>query len=128
MIFVRIGTKIGFLPTLLVSAVTAILGVGIAKYQGFRTLIEFQRELSQGKQPRQPLWQGGLILVAGILLLIPGFFSDLCGLLLLIPSFRRMLINHWFKIPISNRLNNKYSSSQGKEFQVDWKVEEDDIP
>lgn len=69
---------------------TALLGGALFKREGFRVLGEFQNELQQGKLPLDKLGDGVLILIGGVLLMTPGFITDLIGLLLLIPFVRKI--------------------------------------
>lgn len=91
-LFVEIGGAIGLLPTLAIIILTAILGVAIMRWQGLRALDRLRASVETGADPVGPIAHGALILVAGVLLLLPGFFTDFLGLLLLIPPLRALLI------------------------------------
>ncbi|HET9070064.1 MAG TPA: FxsA family protein [Amaricoccus sp.] len=97
-LFVEIGGAIGLLPTLAIIFGTAVLGVAIMRWQGMRALDRLRASMETGTEPGAdavgPIAHGALILVAGGLLVLPGFFTDFLGLLLLLPPVRAMLIRH----------------------------------
>ncbi|MEM9370256.1 MAG: FxsA family protein, partial [Pseudomonadota bacterium] len=65
----------------------------LLRHQGFAALADLQRRLAEGEDPRSTLVHGVLILIAGVVLLTPGFFTDAFGFILLVPAFRTLLIN-----------------------------------
>ncbi len=89
--FIQVGGRIGALPTILLTLFTAALGVWLVRLQGFLALADFQRAMAEGREPFTAMLAGGLLLLAGILLLIPGFVTDTIGFALLIPPLRRWL-------------------------------------
>lgn len=93
---IRMSSYIGFLNTLGVMFVVAILGSWLVKREGMRVWRRFNESVAAGKVPTRDIVDGVLILGAGALLLTPGFFSDVFGLLMLFPPsramFRRVLI------------------------------------
>jgi UPF0716 protein FxsA len=91
-LFIEIGGAIGLLPTLAIIFLTAIAGVVIVRWQGMRALDRLRVSLETGQDAAGPIAHGALILVAGVLLVMPGFFTDFLGLLLLIPPVRSLLI------------------------------------
>ncbi len=90
-LLLRIGQMLTFWPTLGLVIVTGIVGATLAKRQGLRTLARIQSELESGRLPTGELAEGVLILLAGAVLVTPGFMTDLFGLALLIRPFRRVL-------------------------------------
>lgn len=93
-LFIQVGGWLGLLPTLLIVVLTAITGTALMRQQGLQALARLQERLSSGGDPVGPIAHGALILVAGILLLTPGFFTDTVGLLLLLPPVRDKLISY----------------------------------
>jgi UPF0716 protein FxsA len=91
-LFIEIGGAIGLLPTLGVILLTAVLGTAIVRWQGLRALDRLRASMETGGDPMGPIAHGALILVAGVLLVLPGFFTDALGLLLLVPPIRALLI------------------------------------
>jgi UPF0716 protein FxsA len=88
-LLLRIGTLIGFLPTAGIIMVTAGAGALLARSQGGQVLREIRTELRAGRMPAARLLDGLLILIGGIVLLTPGFLTDLFGLVLLFPATRQ---------------------------------------
>lgn len=88
-ILVKLGTLIGFWPTIGIVAVTGFIGAGLARSQGFRVWTDVARELQAGRMPVGDLTDGLLILIGGIVLLTPGLITDLFGFAMLIPTTRR---------------------------------------
>lgn len=91
-LFIKVGGLIGLWPTIAIVILTAILGATLLRAQGFAAMAKLQASLEQGGDPRGPLAHGVMILVAGLLMLTPGFFTDTIGFLLLIPPVRQALI------------------------------------
>ncbi len=87
-LFIQVGGWIGLWPTLGIVVLTAILGTMLVKSQGRLALQNLQRSFSQLNDPTEPLAHGAMILLAGALLLTPGFFTDATGFALLIPGVR----------------------------------------
>lgn len=88
LIFLLLGSKIGITPTLAIIVITAILGAYLTKSQGLKALKKYQLALSEGRLPHEEVIDGVLILVAGAVLLTPGFLTDAIGFSLLIPPAR----------------------------------------
>ncbi|MGG1960479.1 FxsA family protein [Bacillus pumilus] len=100
---------IGILPTMLLIVLTSTLGAYFARKQGIEAFQKVQRDLQYGKMPGVMIVDGFCILIGGLLLLIPGFLSDIIGALLLIPMTRKQikpLFERWLR-NMSNR--NRYT-------------------
>ncbi len=106
-LLLRVGSKIGLIPTIAVIVVTAILGAALTKRQGMQTLARYQEALNQGRIPHEELIEGLMILVAGAVLLTPGFLTDAVGFLLLIPSFRRSICDR-----LAQSIRQKFGAGQ----------------
>ena len=102
---IKIGSEIGALSTLALIFLTATLGVFFARFQGIQTLKSGLVNLYQNKIPIYELISGASIAFAAVLLIIPGFLTDLIGFILLIPFTRKILFNVVLK-------NNKTLDSQ----------------
>ena len=85
---IQVGGWIGLWPTLGIVILTAILGTMLVKAQGRQALMNLQRSFSELNDPTEPLAHGAMVLIAGVLLLTPGFFTDAMGFALLIPTVR----------------------------------------
>lgn len=90
-IFLKLGTKIGLPETLLIIIVTGILGAWLTKAQGASALRRFQQASADGRLPHKEVVDGLLILIAGAVLITPGFLTDTIGFLLLLPPIRALL-------------------------------------
>lgn len=90
-LLIKVGGIIGFLPTLLLLFGAASLGTYLLQTQGWSTWARMQQSLARGELPAAELLDGAIIVAGGVLLLLPGFLSDLIGLLCLFPSTRRMI-------------------------------------
>lgn len=91
-LFIEIGGLIGLWPTIGVVILTAVIGAALLRAQGLAALGELQERLKTGQDPARTLAHGALILVAGVTLLTPGFFTDALGFLLLVPAVRSAVI------------------------------------
>jgi UPF0716 protein FxsA len=92
-LFIQVGGAIGLLPTLLIVVLTALAGTALMRHQGMQALAGLQNQLASGGDPTGPIAHGAMILIAGMLLLTPGFFTDSLGLLLLVPAVRDRVIS-----------------------------------
>jgi UPF0716 protein FxsA len=95
-ILIEIGTRIGAFSTVLVVIATAVIGASLARIQGINTIRRIQKSLSEGRIPAEELLDGFLIFVAALLLIAPGFLTDISGFLFLIPASRNR-IKLWVK-------------------------------
>ena len=102
-LLIKIGGQIGALNTLALIFLTAIIGIYFAKIQGAQTLKSGMVNLYRNKMPVYEMMSGASIAIAALLLIIPGFFSDLIGFLLLIPFTRKIFFKLTFrKKPITD--------------------------
>ena len=90
-VFVVVGGQIGVLSTIGLILLTAIIGAFLLRWQGFQVLSKLQTESDAGKIPGREIVHGAMILVAGVLLLTPGFVTDTIGFLLFIPGIRDVI-------------------------------------
>jgi UPF0716 protein FxsA len=90
-LFVELGGRIGLWPTLALIVLTALVGAWMLRWQGFATLARARRQLAEGALPVAEVFEGLCLLVAGALLLTPGFLTDAVGALLLLRPVRLML-------------------------------------
>jgi len=90
-VFIKAGQAIGVGWTLAIVVLTAVAGTALLRRQGLRVLSQTQQKLDRGELPVGEMFDGVCLLVAGVLLLTPGFITDSIGLLLFIPPVRRLL-------------------------------------
>lgn len=90
-VFVQVGGAIGLVPTLAIVILTAMLGAALWRAQGLSTWMRAQDALNRGELPLREVADGAFLIVAGALLLTPGFVTDGLGFLLFVPPFRHFL-------------------------------------
>ena len=103
-VLIKVGAYIGVGNTLTIIILTGIAGAYLARLQGFLILKEIQDKVNQGIMPSGQLIDGLMVLVGGILLLTPGFITDMTGFLLLIPV-TRLLIKYLFNKHLKTMIN-----------------------
>lgn len=91
-VLIQVGSVIGALPTVALVVFTAALGAFLIRAQGLATVARMRASLDRGELPALELVEGACLLLAGALLLTPGFLSDTLGFVLLLPRLRRTLI------------------------------------
>ena len=101
-LLIKIGSQIGALSTISLILFTAFVGIFYVRYEGFNTLKSAIRQLVKNEIPIYEIISGAALAFAALLLIIPGFLTDLIGFLLIIPVTRKFFI----KI-ISSKFNNK---------------------
>jgi UPF0716 protein FxsA len=94
-VFIRVGGWIGLWPTLALTVLTAIIGTLCIRYQGFRLVNQARAQLDAGEAPVFEVISGACLVIAGVLLLTPGFLTDTLGFLLLLPPVRRFLFDRF---------------------------------
>ncbi len=96
-ILIEVGKKIGSLTTIGVIILTGTIGAYLVKSQGFMILRKIQNDLNEGIMPGDSLIQGAIILAGGILLLTPGFVTDILGFIFLMPVSRNIVKKYLLK-------------------------------
>ena len=91
-LFIKIGSQIGAINTIILIFITAIIGVYYAKYEGINTLRSGITQIIKNQMPAQELISGAAIAFAAILLILPGFATDIFGFLLIMPITRKLII------------------------------------
>tara|TARA_B100001559_G_scaffold305501_1_gene295841 strand:+ start:410 stop:835 length:426 start_codon:yes stop_codon:yes gene_type:complete len=96
-LLIKIGSQIGAITTIFLIFSTAIIGVYYAKYEGLNTLKSGFSQLSKNETPAYEVISGAAIAFAALLLIIPGFATDLVGFLLIFPLSRKLIFNKMSK-------------------------------
>tara|TARA_B110000008_G_scaffold49390_1_gene48272 strand:+ start:301 stop:726 length:426 start_codon:yes stop_codon:yes gene_type:complete len=107
-LLIKIGSQIGAITTILLIFTTAIVGIYYAKYEGLNTLKSGFTQLSNNKPPTYEMISGAAIAFAALLLIIPGFVTDVLGFLLIFPASRRFffsILSKKFKHKDNNKNN-----------------------
>ncbi len=108
-LFIKIGSQIGALNTIILIFLTAIIGVYYAKYEGINTLRSGVTQIIKNQIPAFELISGAAIAFAAVLLILPGFATDIVGFLLILPITRKLILG---------RLNKKFEkkNKEGNDF------------
>jgi UPF0716 protein FxsA len=104
-VLIYVGSYIGTLNTVAIILLTATVGAYMVRMEGLSVLYRIQRDLAEGIFPAEELVNGALILVAGALLLTPGFFTDIAGFVMVFPTSRELikpLLKKYFSKRISD--------------------------
>ena len=104
-LFIKVGSQIGALNTVLLIAITAVAGIWYARYEGFNTLRSGMSQLFKNEVPLYEIISGAAIAFAALLLILPGFATDIIGILLVFPVTRKIILSKYAK---------KYSSKKKK--------------
>ena len=96
-LFIKIGSQIGAITTITLIFSTAIVGVYYAKYEGLNTLKSGFNQLSNNRAPTYEMISGAAIALAAVLLIIPGFATDVVGFLLIFPISRKFFFSKFAK-------------------------------
>jgi UPF0716 protein FxsA len=91
-VFIQVGSRIGAGMTVLLVVVSAVVGVWLVRRQGLATASRVQAMVARGESPALGMLEGLALLAAGVLLVIPGFLTDIAAFVLLIPPLRRGII------------------------------------
>ena len=96
-LFIKVGSQIGALNTILLILVTAIVGIWYARYEGFNTLRSGMSQLVKNELPLYEMVSGAAIAFAALLLILPGFATDIIGILLIFPITRKIILSRYSK-------------------------------
>jgi UPF0716 protein FxsA len=107
-LFIKIGAQIGALTTILLIFITAILGVYYARYEGLNTLKAGFAQLSKHETPAYEVISGATIAFAALLLIIPGFATDILGFFLIFPITRKIILNKFSKKLKKKNMKNNF--------------------
>ena len=120
-LFIKIGSQIGAIATILLIFITAIVGVYYAKYEGLNILKSGFTQLRKNETPKYQIISGAAIALAAFLLIIPGFATDIFGFLILFPSTRNFFLKKFF-----NKFKKKEDTEKNNFIEGDFEDIEDD--
>ena len=106
-LFIKIGSQIGAFNTISLIFITAFVGVLYARYEGFNTLKSGMEQIVRKEVPIYEIFSGAALAFAALLLIIPGFATDILGLIIIFPPTRNMLLKN-----ISSKYSKKKSEKQ----------------
>ena len=120
-LFIKVGSEIGALNTILLIAITAIAGIWYARYEGFNTLRSGMSQLVKNELPLYEIISGAAIAFAALLLILPGFATDIIGVLLVFPVTRKIILSKY-----SRNYSSKRQSRTNKKDYIEGEYEEVD--
>ena len=103
-LFIKVGSQIGAFNTISLIIITAVIGLYYAKYEGLNTLRSAVSQLVKNEIPINEIISGAALAVAALLMILPGFLTDVVGLIIIFPWTRKILLK---KITIKKNNNNK---------------------
>ena len=106
-LFIKIGSEIGAFTTIFLTFASAVIGVYYAKYEGINTLKSGFQQISKQETPAYEVISGAAIAFAALLLIIPGFATDILGFLLIFPITRKLFFNNLSKKFKTNKTSKK---------------------
>ena len=113
-LFIKIGSEFGAFNTILLIFITAFFGIVYARYEGFNTLKSGMSQIVKNEMPVYEIISGAALAFAALLLILPGFATDLIGLLIIFPPTRRLFFK---KVSIKQRPINKKQDFINGEFE-----------
>ena len=113
-LFIKVGAQIGALNTVLLILLTAIVGIWYARYEGFNTLRSGMSQLVKNELPLYEIVSGAAIAFAALLLILPGFATDIVGILLVFPVTRKIILSKYSKKYSPNKKDNKKNFIEGE--------------
>tara|TARA_Y100000590_G_scaffold265309_1_gene298106 strand:- start:218 stop:640 length:423 start_codon:yes stop_codon:yes gene_type:complete len=122
-LFIKIGSQIGAFNTISLILVTAVIGVAYARYEGFNTLKSGVSQLMKNELPIYEIISGAALTFAALLLILPGFATDLLGILLIFPLTRKLFINKFSKKYSKNKVSKEKNFIEGEFEDIDDKDE-----
>ncbi|MDH3558165.1 MAG: FxsA family protein [Deltaproteobacteria bacterium] len=108
-LLIKIGGQVGAFNTILIVILTGLLGASLARLEGIKTMTKVRDSLNRGDLPAEEMLDAMLIFVAGVVLLTPGFLTDLTGLALLVPKLR-----YWFKRWLRKKFDEWLEKTNGR--------------
>ena len=105
-LFIKVGSEIGALNTILLILTTAVVGIWYARYEGFNTLRSGMSQLVKNELPLYEIISGAAIAFAAVLLILPGFATDIIGILLIFPVTRKIILSKYSKKNNSKKKSN----------------------
>ena len=119
-LLIKIGSQIGAITTIFLIFMTAVIGIYYAKYEGLNTLKSGFTQLRKNETPAYEVISGAAIAFAALLLIIPGFITDIIGFLLIFPLSRKIMFNQLFKkLKRKENKNKKFIDGEFEDIEDD---------
>ena len=116
-LFIKVGSQIGAFNTISLIFITAFLGIVYARYEGFNTLKSGMSQIVKNELPVYQIISGAALAFAALLLILPGFGTDLIGLLIIFPPTRKLILK---------KVSNKQAENNKKQDYINGEYEEID--
>ena len=113
-LFIKVGSQIGAFNTVLLVFITAFFGIFYARYEGFNTLKSGMSQLVKNELPVYEIISGAALAFAALLLILPGFATDILGLLIIFPTTRKLIFK---KVSTKKKTDNKKQNFINGEFE-----------
>ena len=117
-LFIKIGSQIGAFNTISLILITAIVGIAYARYEGFNTLKSGMSQLMKNELPIYEIISGAALAFAAVLLILPGFATDVLGILLIFPYTRKLFIKK-FSNKYQKKRNEKNNFIEGQSEDIE---------
>ena len=118
-LFIKVGSQIGALNTILLILTTAVVGIWYARYEGFNTLRSGMSQLVKNELPLYEIVSGAAIAFAALLLILPGFATDIIGILLVFPVTRKIILKKY-----SRKYSTKHKGENRKKNYIEGEFED----
>ena len=116
-LLIKIGSQIGAITTILLIFTTAVVGISYAKYEGLNTLKSGFAQITKNETPTYEVISGAAIAFAALLLIIPGFLTDIIGFLLIFPISRKVILSLFVKKFVKKKNESKKNNFIDGEFE-----------
>ncbi|MDB2580466.1 FxsA family protein [Candidatus Pelagibacter bacterium] len=117
-LFIKIGSQIGAITTILLIFATAVVGVYYARYEGLNTIKSGFAQLKKNELPKYEMFSGAAIAFAALLLIIPGFATDIIGFLMIFPISRRYILDKFY-LKIKKTKKNNFIDGEFEDIEND---------
>tara|TARA_B110001452_G_scaffold263734_1_gene265623 strand:+ start:612 stop:1034 length:423 start_codon:yes stop_codon:yes gene_type:complete len=114
-LFIKIGSQIGAFNTISLIFITAFLGIIYARYEGFNTIKSAMSQMVRNESPIYEMISGAALAFAALLLILPGFATDILGLLIIFPITRKIMLR---------KVSKEYSENKKKQNYINGDFEE----
>ena len=122
-LIIEIGQHFGAINTIVMIFTTAILGAVLVRIEGLSTLSRIKTSVQRGELPTIELISGGILIISAVVLLTPGFITDVLGLILMAPSIRRKVASI-VALKFVVRQERRAGANSGKTIDTEFKVED----
>lgn len=125
-LLIYVGSHLGAGPTIALVVLAAVLGVALIRRVGLSTLTRANQRIRAGEVPAQEMGEGLVLVIAGLLLILPGFATDAVGLIFLLPFVRRRLLAPWVRMQKRTYAGRSDPSRTGTTLEGEYRREDDE--